>query len=127
MIREDPKNRNLLYLGTEYAFYVSLDGGKEWKRFMNGLPTVRIDDILVHPRDNDLIVGTHGRSIYIMDDITALQQMTVARHATAEDVLFDIRPAVAWVTDIQKCGAGGRGETLSRRRIRRKDRRSATG
>ena len=43
---------------------------------MNGLPTVRIDDILVHPRDNDLILGTHGRSIYIMDDITALQQMT---------------------------------------------------
>ncbi len=70
MIREDPKNRNLLYLGTEYAFYISLNGGKEWKRFMNGLPTVRIDDILVHPRDNDLIVGTHGRSIYIMDDIT---------------------------------------------------------
>ena len=76
MIREDPKNRNLLYLGTEYAFYVSLDGGKEWKRFMNGLPTVRIDDIIVHPRDNDLIVGTHGRSIWIIDDISALQQMT---------------------------------------------------
>ena len=57
VIREDPKNRNLLYLGTEYAFYVSLDGGKEWKRFMNGLPTVRIDDVMVHPRDNDLILG----------------------------------------------------------------------
>ena len=76
MIREDPKNRNLLYLGTEYAFYISLNGGKEWKRFMTGLPTVRIDDILVHPRDNDLIVGTHGRSIWIIDDITALQQLT---------------------------------------------------
>ena len=102
VIREDPKNSNLLYLGTEYAFYVSLDGGQEWKRFMNGLPTVRIDDILVHPRDNDLIVGTHGRSIYIMDDITALQQMTDGGHASAEAVVFDIRPAVAWVTDIQK-------------------------
>ena len=58
-------------LGTEYALYVSLDGGKAWKRFMNGLPTVRIDDILVHPRDHDLIVGTHGRSIWIVDDIIA--------------------------------------------------------
>ena len=102
VIREDPKNKNLLYLGTEYAFYLSLNGGKEWKRFMNGLPTVRIDDILVHPRDNDLILGTHGRSVYIMDDISALQQMTDAATSNADAVLFDIRPAVAWVTDIQK-------------------------
>jgi photosystem II stability/assembly factor-like uncharacterized protein len=102
VIREDPKNRNLLYLGTEYAFYVSLTGGREWKRFMNGLPTVRIDDILVHPRDNDLILGTHGRSLFIMDDVTALQQMTDTTTANADAVLFDIRPAVAWVTDVQK-------------------------
>ncbi len=101
VIREDPKNPNLLYLGTEYAMYISLDGGKEWKRFMNGLPTVRIDDILVHPRDNDLILGTHGRSIYIMDDITALQQMTPDA-MKGEAVVFDIRPAVAWMNDIQK-------------------------
>ncbi len=102
VIREDPKNKNLLYLGTEYGFYVSLNGGKEWKRFMNGLPTVRIDDILVHPRDNDLILGTHGRSIYIMDDISALQQMTESATSNADAVLFDIRPAIVWVTDIQK-------------------------
>jgi hypothetical protein len=102
VIREDPRNRNLLYLGTEYAFYVSLDGGKEWKRFMNGLPSVRIDDILVHPRDNDLILGTHGRSIYIMDDITPLQQMTEATITGDEPIVFDIRPGVAWITDIQK-------------------------
>ena len=102
VIREDPKNKNLLYLGTEYAFYASLDGGKAWKRFMNGLPTVRIDDILVHPRDNDLILGTHGRSIYIMDDITALQQMTDTATASADAVVFDVRPAVALATDIQK-------------------------
>src|SRR5262249_11927628 len=101
VIREDSKNRNLLYLGTEYAFYISLNGGKEWKRFMNGLPTVRIDDILVHPRDNDLIVGTHGRSIWIIDDITALQQLTTETQAT-DAALLDIRPAVAWTSDVQK-------------------------
>src|SRR3954469_22285932 len=101
VIREDPKNKNLLYLGTEYRFYVSLDGGREWKPFVNGLPTVRIDDVLVHPRDNDLILATHGRSIYIMDDISALQQLPDA--TTASDaVLLDIRPAVAWIADIQK-------------------------
>jgi photosystem II stability/assembly factor-like uncharacterized protein len=101
VIREDPKNRNLLYLGTEYAFYMSLNGGKEWKRFMNGLPTVRIDDILVHPRDNDLIVGTHGRSIYIIDDITALQQLTDEAQK-GDSYVFDVRPATAWLTDVQK-------------------------
>jgi photosystem II stability/assembly factor-like uncharacterized protein len=113
VIREDPKNRNLLYLGTEYAFYVSLDGGKEWKRFMNGLPTVRIDDVLVHPRENDLILATHGRSLYIMDDITALQQLAGPAPADADAVLLDIRPATAWVTDIQKAITTGGAKFFS--------------
>jgi hypothetical protein len=74
VIREDPRNRQLLYVGTEFGVYISLNGGQEWKRFMTGLPTVRVDDLLVHPREHDLIVGTHGRSILIIDDITPLQQ-----------------------------------------------------
>jgi photosystem II stability/assembly factor-like uncharacterized protein len=106
VIRADPKNPNLLYLGTEYAFYISLNSGKEWKRFMTGLPTVRIDDILVHPRDNDLIVGTHGRSIWIIDDITPLQQLTDAI-TTTDAHLFDIRPATRWMNDIQKTSGLG--------------------
>jgi len=101
VVREDPKNKDLLYVGTEFGLYVSLDGGKAWQKFMNNLPTVRVDDILVHPRDNDLIVGTHGRSVWIADDITPLQQLTAdARQQDA--VLFDIRPVVAWVNDRQK-------------------------
>ncbi len=101
VIKEDPKNRNLLYVGTEYGFYISLTGGKDWQRFMTGLPTVRVDDVLVHPRDNDLVLGTHGRSIWIIDDITPLQQMTDA--TTASDVhLFEVRKATAWINDITK-------------------------
>jgi photosystem II stability/assembly factor-like uncharacterized protein len=106
VIKEDPKNRNLLYLGTEYAFYISLNGGREWKRFMTGLPTVRIDDILVHPRDNDLIVGTHGRSIWIVDDITPLQQMSDAV-TTADAHLFAVRSATAYANDITKANGLG--------------------
>jgi photosystem II stability/assembly factor-like uncharacterized protein len=101
VIREDPKNKNLLYLGTEYAFYVSVDGGRSWKRFMTGLPTVRVDDILVHPRDNDLIVGTHGRSIWIIDDITALQKLT-DETLKSDATLFEPRPATLWVDDIRE-------------------------
>jgi hypothetical protein len=118
VIREDPKNRNLLYLGTEYAFWISLNGGAEWKKFMTGLPTIRVDDILVHPRDNDLIVGTHGRSIYIIDDITPLQQLS--DDVMKKDVhLFDVRPATAWLTDTTKASnLGGaknfRGENPAR-------------
>jgi photosystem II stability/assembly factor-like uncharacterized protein len=107
VIREDPKNRNLLYLGTEYAFYVSLDGGTQWTRFMNGLPTVRIDDILVHPRDHDLIVGTHGRSIWIIDDITPLQEWNETA-AAADFHLFPPRSAVQWKNDVTLArGVGG--------------------
>ncbi|HTK29977.1 MAG TPA: hypothetical protein VL309_10515 [Vicinamibacterales bacterium] len=101
VVREDPKNRNLLYAGTEFGLFISLDAGHEWKRFMNGYPTVRTDDILVHPRENDLIVASHGRSVWIADDISPLQQLTP--QLLAEDAaLFDIRPAVAWLNDQQQ-------------------------
>ena len=67
---------------------------------MNNYPTVRTDDIVVHPRDNDLIVATHGRSVYIADDITPLQQLTPAIRE-ADAALFDVRPAIAWLNDQQ--------------------------
>ena len=100
VIREDPKNRDLLYVGTEFGLFISLDGGKNWKKFMNNYPTVRTDDILVHPRESDLIVASHGRSVWIADDITPLQQLTPAVR-DADVALFDIRPAVAWLNDQQ--------------------------
>lgn len=99
VIREDLKNKNLLFVGTEYGLFVSLNGGGEWKRFMTNLPVVRIDDLLIHPRENDLIAGTHGRGIWICDDISPLQQMT--EKTLAADVhLFDVRPGTNWLSDI---------------------------
>jgi hypothetical protein len=99
VIREDPRNRSLLYLGTEFGLFISLNGGAEWKRFMTGLPTVRVDDILVHPRDNDLIAATHGRSFYVLDDITPLQQWT-GKAPEADVYLFDVRPGVQYQQEI---------------------------
>ena len=84
-VRQDPRNPRLLYVGTEFGFYVSLDDGGRWHEFMNNLPVVRIDDVLVHPRDNDLVLATHGRSVMVMDDISPLQQLTP--EVLAEDVL----------------------------------------
>jgi photosystem II stability/assembly factor-like uncharacterized protein len=98
-LREDLDNPNLLFAGTEFGFYVSVDGGKEWKRFMTNLPSVRVDDILIHPRDRDLILATHGRSIWIADDISPLEQLASA--GNRDVVLFDPRPAVLWKNDTQ--------------------------
>jgi len=100
VVREDPKNRDLLYVGTEFGLYVSLDGGKKWQKFMNNYPTVRTDDILVHPRESDLIIASHGRAVWIADDISPLQQLTQAVR-DSDATLFDIRPTVAWLNDQQ--------------------------
>ena len=98
-LREDYDNPNLLFVGTEFGLYVTLDGCKEFKKFMNNMPSVRVDDILIHPRDRDLIVATHGRSLWIMDDITPLEQLKPMTD-TASVVLFDPRPAVLWKNDL---------------------------
>ena len=100
VIREDPKNKELLYAGTEFGLFISLNGGKEWKEFMSGLPRIRVDDILVHPRDNDLIIGTHGRGIYILDDITSLQALS-SKVTDADAFLFDVRPGTQWMNDVR--------------------------
>ena len=112
VVAEDPKNRNLLFAGTEFGMYVSTDAGESWQKFMNNFPTVRTDDIFVHPRDGDLIVGTHGRGVWIADDITPLQQLTPAVLA-ADATLFDIRPAVAWLSD-RKLGQQVTGQQVFR-------------
>jgi len=96
-LREDYDNPNLLFVGTEYGLFVTLDGGREWKRFMTGMPSVRVDDILIHPRDRDLIVATHGRSIFIADDISPLEKLP----PHGDVVLFEPRPAVLWKLDRQ--------------------------
>ena len=105
VIREDFKNPNLLFLGTEFAIFVSLDGGGRWDRFMNNMPTVPVYDLAIHPRDADLIAATHGRSLWIADNITALQQFTP--EVAAKDIhLFESRPAVQWL-EISRGGSRG--------------------
>lgn len=97
VVREHHRNTNLLFVGTEFGMYVSYDRGGNWTKFHMNLPTVPVDDILIHPRENDLILATHGRSIWIMDDITALEQMNDA--VLNSDIhLFDTRRSVQWRT-----------------------------
>jgi len=105
-LKEDPKNSNLLYAGTELGLYATYDGGKTWIELgMKNLPRVAVHDIFVHPRENDLILATHGRGFWIFDDATAIQQMT-ADIAGKDATLFDIRPAIRFTTRFTRYGIG---------------------
>ena len=91
-VREDPRNPDVLYLATEFGVFWSWNGGAEWVELRGGLPTVAVNDLVVHPRDNDLVLGTHGRGIWILDQVNALQEMTPAVAASAAH-LFSLEPA----------------------------------
>ena len=93
VIREDPKKKGLLFLGTERGVMVSHDAGKNWKSMQLNLPTVPVHDLVV--KHDDLVVGTHGRSIWILDDITVLREQTKII-AEKPMHLFSIRPTTKW-------------------------------
>jgi len=77
VIREDLVNNDLLFLGTELGLWITIDGGKQWAQYKGGdLPNVAVRDLAIHPRDNDLVIATHGRGIWIVDDITPLRALT---------------------------------------------------
>ena len=94
VIREDPRNRNLLYLGTEAGVYASWNRGVNWVSLRGELPVVPVRDMQIHPRDNDLLLATHGRGLYILDDLTPLQKLAEAQADDA--MLFDPRTAIRW-------------------------------
>jgi photosystem II stability/assembly factor-like uncharacterized protein len=107
VIKEDPKNPNILFVGTEFGLYVSLDGGSTWSAFSpNNLPHVAVRDLAFQTRDDDLVLATHGRGIWIVDDISplrALSQNVVA----SEAALIPGRPAQQ---RIQGNGGYGNGD-----------------
>jgi len=101
VIKEDLVNPRLLFLGTEFGLWISVDGGGQWSRFKGGdFPAVAVRDLAVHPRDHDLVVATHGRGIWIIDDITPLRALTPETLAKGAAFLQD-KPIV------QTLGAGG--------------------
>jgi len=95
VITEDLRAPGLLFVGTESGAWFTVDSGRHWERLMNGLPTVAVHDLVIHPRDNDLVAATHGRSVWILDDITPLQQLT-SEVRNAEAHVFQNRVATVW-------------------------------
>lgn len=106
VVREDPKHPNLLYAGTELGLWASYNGGNSWVELnLKNLPKVAVHDIVIHPRENDLILGTHGRSVWILDDATPIQKMN--SEVLAKDAhLFEVRPALRFTTRFTRYGIG---------------------
>ncbi|MEL6926503.1 MAG: glycosyl hydrolase, partial [Bacteroidota bacterium] len=90
VIKEDPFNEDLLYVGTDHGLYVSIDRGQQFMPMKKGLPAVPVHDVVVHPRDRDLIVGTHGRSIYVAN-VSALQALDKGKLASGLQT-FEVAP-----------------------------------
>ncbi|HEV7242259.1 MAG TPA: sialidase [Thermoanaerobaculia bacterium] len=101
VIREDLVNRDLLFLGTELGLWISLDGGRQWAQYKGGeLPNVAVRDLAIQSRENDLVIATHGRGIWIIDDITPLRALT-------PDVLQKDIAFVGSTQAVQRLEAGG--------------------
>jgi hypothetical protein len=105
VVREHPKNPDVLFVGTEHALWMSWNRGGSWTRVRGkGLPTVPVDDLLIHPREGDLVLGTHGRGVYVLDDATPLVALP---GALGEDLrLFPIRTATEWRLHDHKADTG---------------------
>ncbi|QOI98129.1 MAG: hypothetical protein HRU69_11820 [Flammeovirgaceae bacterium] len=92
-IQEDYENENLLFLGTEFGLYITIDGGKSWLKFTNNMPAANVHYIELHKRTNDLVIATHGRGVIIIDDISPLRQLN--EEALNKDLhFFKTRPTV---------------------------------
>ena len=102
VVKEDLVNKELLFVGTELGLWISLDGGKQWAQYKGGeMPNVAVRDLVIHPRDHDLIIGTHGRGIWILDDITPLRALT-PENLAKEAVFVQAKPSVQSIS-----GGGG--------------------
>jgi len=105
VLREHPRNQNLLFAGTEFGLWVSWDRGANWTAFKNNFPTVPVDDIAIQARENDLVLGTHGRSIWIFDDLTPVEKMD-ANVLASDLTFFAPRAAAAWHLRQRRWSAG---------------------
>src|SRR6202008_1845300 len=89
-IAEDHVNPNLLFAGTEFGLFFTVDGGQKWTQLRGGLPTIQVRDIAIQRRENDLVLGTFGRGIYILDNYTPLRAVTPAM-LNQEAALFPVK------------------------------------
>ena len=107
-VAEDHVNPNLLFVGTEFGLYFSIDGGQKWVQLKGGLPTIAVRDLNIQKRENDLVVGTFGRGIYILDNYTPLRLLK-AETLRQEAAVFPVKDALMYIVSQP---LGGRGKSF---------------
>jgi photosystem II stability/assembly factor-like uncharacterized protein len=111
VIREHPRQPNLLFVGTEFGAYFTVDGGAHWTQLKSGIPGVPVHDMQIQARANDLVVGTHGRGIFILDDLSPLENLAQAKQASVA-YLFPVQDALLFQPNgSRSSGMGTRGFT----------------
>lgn len=103
-LAEDHVNPNLLFCGTEFGLFVTFDGGKKWHRLRNGLPTIQVKDLVIQKANDDLVVGTFGRGIYVIDDYSPMRLLTSAPTKPAE--ILPVKDTIQYVRNAQFGGGG---------------------
>jgi photosystem II stability/assembly factor-like uncharacterized protein len=98
---QDPNEPRLRFLGTEYGLYISIDGGEQWTKWTNGFPTVPTMDLVIHPREGDLVVGTFGRAAFILDDLQPLRELARDYDGIRGARIRAVEPPVAYLSDIR--------------------------
>ena len=98
VVQEHHNNPNLLFVGTEIAPFASIDGGATWVRLTNGMPPAPVHSMKVHPRDNALVIATHGRGFFILDDVAPLEHLASAKSAQVAH-LFPVQSPLLFVPD----------------------------
>ncbi len=109
-IAEDHVNPNLLFAGTEFGLFVTLDGGKKWIRMRSNLPTIPVRDLAIQERENDLVLATFGRGFYVLDDYSALRGIAAATFEKQAEI-FPVRKSTLFIPDTGK-SRGSQGENL---------------
>jgi hypothetical protein len=113
-IAEDPVDPNLIFVGTEYGLFFTTNGGAKWTRLRNGLPTIAVRDLHIQKAMGDLVIGTFGRSIWILDDYTPLRHASAEKLAAENAAIFPVRDAYLYIP-VNQFGGGGKahlGEQL---------------
>ena len=111
-IIEDPEEPNLLFLGTDDGLYISIDKGDKWTKWTKGFPTVSVKDLIIHPREHDLIIGTFGRAAWVLDDIRPLRAIAKNKDILKEKIHLFTPPTAYQAAYQQPTGSRFGGDAL---------------
>ena len=111
-IVEDPKEPNLLFLGTDDGLYISIDKGDKWTKWVEGFPTVPVKDLIIHPREHDLIIGTFGRSAWVLDDIRPIRAIARDKELLKNNIYLFTPPTAYQAAYQQPTGSRFGGDAL---------------